>query len=463
MNETIKLAEYIANLTYEDLPEEVCDMAVRCLYDYFGGCLFTTKTDMGKIITEFCRSDSNNSGNCIIMPDFNGKYSAVYAALANGTLGHGFELDDQHMATNFHPGGPIISAALAMAQERNASGKALITAIVCGYEAGSRIGLCLGSRHQDWGYHATASFGVFGAAAAAGKIVGLSAEAMAWAFGLSGSFASGVKQFAISGSMAKRIHGGKSAQQGILCAKLAEKGFTGPTDILEGQYGFLRLFRGKCPEDEIRFSYLTEGYGKHYTIMDTAVKPYSCCGVLHSTIEAIEDIKKEPGYALDQIDHIVVHSHHNMLQSHMDYEPNSIAGAQYSEPFVGAMALLGDMGDPSPFLNEAILRDEKILHYAKLFTAKLDDELDSLFPDHFAVRIEMIMKDGTVYTRQVIDQKGHSKRPFSKEQIIGKFRTLAETVLTSDSTAILEKNIGIISEFDNINAMFEGITKNSIS
>lgn len=457
MNETLTLARFIADLKYNDVPAEVKNMARRCMYDYFGGCLFTTKTEMAKIITKFCSEEGENRGNCIIMPDFAGRHEASFAALANGTLGHGFELDDQHMATNFHPGGPIISAALAMAQERNASGKELITAIICGYEVGCRVGLCLGSKHQDWGYHATASFGVFGAAAAASKIIGLDAEHMAWAFGLAGSFASGIKQFAISGSMVKRLHGGKSAQQGVICAKLAEMGFTGPTDVLEGKYGFLRLFRGKCPEDEIQFNRLTDNLGGSYTIMDTAVKPYSCCGVLHSSIEAINEVKRLPGFDKDNIEKIIVHSHHNMIQSHMDYQPNSIAGAQYSEPFVGAMALLGDLADPSPFLDEAVLHDEQILKYAKLFVAELDDELEPLFPAHFSVRLEFVMKDGTHIERKVINQKGHSENPFSDDEIIEKYRTLAKTVLDEQSVTKLETAIRDIETFENVNDMFVGL------
>ena len=168
MNETLTLANFVADLDFDKLPEKVQKMGYRLFYDFIGNSSYATKTETAKIVTDYCKTQSH-SGKCFILPEFKGNCEASFAALANGILGHGFELDDVYMGTCLHPSGPVVAAALATAQERNASGKALLEGIIAGYEVAIRSGLPLGSSHQDWGFHATASFNVFGAAAASAK------------------------------------------------------------------------------------------------------------------------------------------------------------------------------------------------------------------------------------------------------------------------------------------------------
>lgn len=456
MNETLALAEFSAGLDYDKLPEKVQIMAHRLLFDFVGNSSYATKTEVAKIITSYVEKNSAK-GKCLVFPDFEGKYEASYAALANGVLGHGFEIDDVHMGTCLHPNGPIVGAALAMAQECDASGKKLLEAIIVGYEVAIRVGLALGSSHQDWGYHATAAFPVFGAAAAASKILGLDTERTAWALGIAGSLASGLKQFSKSKSpsLVETLHAGKAAQQGIQCAKLAAEGFSGPQDVLEGPvFGYLKVYRGKCNPEDVKYDEVTKELGKEFRCLEISIKPSCNCATTLTTCECIEEFKKDPEFIPENIEKVVIRSHHNIIQGHMDYAPNSVGAALYSTPFSVALNILYDANDPAIFLDEKLNENKEILDFAQKVTAELDEEVDALFPAHYGNKIEVYMKNGRVFKGYKVDYKGSFENPFTYEEVIGKFRNLSEKVYSEQVVSALENNLKNAESFANVNDMF---------
>lgn len=456
MNETLALAEFSYELDYDKLPKEVQVMALRLMFDFMGNSSYASKTETAKIITRFAQKNSAN-GNCLIFPDFKGKYEASFAALANGVLGHGFEIDDVHMGTCLHPSGPIVGAALAMAQECNASGKRFLEAIIVGYEVAIRVGLPLGSSHQDWGYHATASFNVFGAAAACAKIMGLDTEKTAWALGLAGSLASGLKQFSKSAypSLAETLHAGKAAQQGVQCAKLAAEGFSGPQDVLEGPvFGYLKVYRGKCTPEEVKYDELTKDLGTEYRCLEISIKPSCNCATTLTTCECIEEFKKDPEFIPENIEKVIIRSHHNIIQGHMDYHPNSVGAALYSTPFSVAFNILYDTNDPETFLDEKLHKNKEVLAFMEKVTALLDEEVDALFPAHFGNKIEVYMKNGRVFSGYKVDYHGSFENPFTYEEIIDKFRNLVTKVYSEETAAKLEKNLRSTADFANVNDIF---------
>lgn len=453
--QTMALAGFVAGLQYEKLPPAVRNMVKRCLFDTLGCSIFATQTDMGRLIIQLCTEGNFGSSN--IFPEFAGEYEASFAAFSNGTCAHGFELDDVHLPSVSHPGAAVIPAAIALAQERGADGKTLMEAIVAGYEVMARIGSTIGSAHVDHGFHPTSSYGTFGAAAACAKILGLDAQHTAWALGLAGSLASGLFQFSISGSMVKRIHAGKAAQQGVLVAKLAGSGFTGPTDILEGQYGFCRVYRGTLAEEDIKWGELTDGLGERNAIMETAVKPSAACGCLHAVIEAVQDLKETPAFDASKIEKIVVRGHRNLVEEHNIYEPVSILSAQYSLPFCVGMTLVRDIEDASLYLNEAILRDPQILAYASLVSAELDEEIDALFPARFGAKVDIELEDGTVLSKTVYAQKGSAENPFTDEEIRRKFQKLAGSVISGVAIATIGERIETLETLASTKELFAGL------
>lgn len=458
MNETMQLAQFVADLDYDKLPQEVQVQGLRLFIDYIGNSCYATKTPAAQIIADYALAQAK-PGNATILPRFEGRAEASFAALAMGQLGHGFELDDVHMGTTQHPSGPVCGAALATAQERGATGKRLLEAVIAGYEVSIRSGLPLGSSHQDWGFHATASFTTFGATAAAAKILGLDAQHIASALGLAGSLASGTKKFAKSKtpSMVESLHGGKAAQQGVICAMLSERGFTGPADVLEGKWNFIEVYRGARSPEDIDYSLITEGLGKTFHCMEISIKPNCNCATTFTAIQCLQDFKKDPAFRVEDIDKVVIRSHHNILQSHMDYHPISVSAAQYSTPFSIAFNLLHEVDDPAPFLNPKLNEDPEVLALAQKVTAELDPEIDALFPAHFGNKVHIEMKDGRTYDGMYVDYAGSAENPFTYEQIVAKARNLITLVYGEQTATQLVANLERVPEMGNVCELFAGL------
>lgn len=455
MDETMTLSTFAAQLRYEMLPPQVVRAAKNCILDYLGCAIFATQTDMGKIITEFCRE--GNNGSSTILPGGGGWYDASFAALANGTCAHGFELDDINLPSISHPGAPVIAAALALGEERGVDGKRLIEAVTVGYELMARTGTPIADASLARGYHPTGTFGTFGATAAACKILNLDGQHTAWALGLAGSLASGLGQFSISGSMVKRLHAGKAAQQGVIAAKLAERGFTEPTDILEGKLGFCRAYRGDMDPQEIDWSVLTDGLGQRYAIQETTVKPSAACGVLHAVIECIQTIRQRMQFEADEVQDILVKGHRNLVSAHNVTEPNSILAAQYSLPFTVGMCLNGDIEDPSPYLSDAILRDPGVLATGRKVRTELNPELDRLFPAQFGARVVITLKDGRTAEETVYHQKGSAGNPFTQAELERKYRKLAGSVLQPAEVDAMCKNVEKLEALSDVGQLLSGL------
>ena len=455
MNSTRQLAEFVCALAYDTLPEDVIESAKKCILDYYGCAIFATQTDMGKIITGYAKT--GNFGNSMILPTFEGKYNAANAALANGTCAHGFELDDVSSISISHPGACVIPAVIALAEDRGIAGKRVIEAIVAGYEVMVRVGSTIAAPHIAKGFHPTASFGVFGATAGCGKLLGLTAEQMESAFGLAGSMASGLQQFSISGSMVKRIHAGKSAQQGVIVSQLAQNGFTGPADIFEAKYGFCRVFCGDATSADIPWERLTKDLGKHYAILDTTYKLSPACGVLHTTIECIEELKKEEAALAEKLEKVVVKGSNNLAHTHNVYEPDTILAAQYSLPFSVALACLGDLSDPTVYLSEEILTNKKVLELAKKVTTEFDPDQEKLYPAHFSTDVTVYLSGGRTLHKALQDAKGSAARPVTLEQFHEKYYNLVKNVLTPNAARQLLDRVYSIDSMQSAREIMEGL------
>src|SRR5688572_16044403 len=206
--------------------------------------------------------------------------SAAAAAFANGVASHILELDDIHTASTVHGAAPIIPAALAVAEREFASGQAFLAAVVLGYEAAFRIGEAVNPSHYRF-WHPTGTVATFGAAAAAGSVLGLNAAEMRDAFGSAGTQAAGLWEFNADGAMSKHLHPGKAAFNGVLAADLARAGFTGASRILEGERGFFRAM-SSTPD----LSRIADGLGTAWKIGENGFKLHACCGHTHTAIDA---------------------------------------------------------------------------------------------------------------------------------------------------------------------------------
>lgn len=454
MNETQNISEHVYSTSFNKIPDRILELAKHYILDLIGCTIFGTKTPWGKIIIDFALSNSGN-GNSTILGVDGEKCGPLMAALANGTCAHGFELDDVHSPSISHPGAVVIPAVLALGEANNVPGKNIIESVVVGYEVMGRIGSAIASNHLAKGFHPTGTFGVFGAAAACSKLLGLSPDEIQNALGIAGSSASGIVQFSITGSMVKRIHAGNAAEQGMKSALLAQRGFTGPREILEGKYGFCKVFNDI--DGKIDWGKMVENLGIKYKIEEINVKPSPACNILHAVVDCIKLIAVERKISADQVDEIMVSGNNNLIHEHNTYEPDSILSAQYSLPFTVGLTILGKIDDPNVYLNESILKNKEILKIATKVRTKLDKDIQKDFPNKFGAKVSILFKDGEAIEKMVSNPKGSNDNPLSEEELEIKFKTLVEDSIGKDKTSILINRVNSIESIKNIRELFKGI------
>jgi 2-methylcitrate dehydratase PrpD len=354
--ETVQLARYAAALRYEDLPPEVIAVARDCIIDTVAACICGSALPWSRIVIDYAERTGPGGTSRIL-----GRGSAVQApaaALANGALAHAFELDAlTRPGAGAHPGATVLPPALAVAQQAgvNATGRDLIAAFVAGNEVMIRIGRATGHTNEARGFHAPGTTGPFGAAVACGHLLGLDAERMARALGLAGSLAGGLLEFARGdGGMVKRLHLGRASEAGVLAANLAQSGFTGPRTVIEGEFGFLRVFCTEWNEAE-----LTQGLGRDYVTLSTVLKRYPVHATAHAAVRAVRDLQAEHRFAGGDVASITVTGNRRMIERHAIVEPADLMLAQYSIPFCVALSLYREARDPESY-DEGALADPDI-------------------------------------------------------------------------------------------------------
>jgi 2-methylcitrate dehydratase PrpD len=340
--ETVRLADYAASLGYADLPEAVVARAKEIIVDTVAAAICGADLPWSRIVTAYA-GQTGPCGRSRILGVAGPPVQMPAAALANGALAHGFELDSlTRPGAGVHPGATVLPSALAVAQQQGAGGRALIAAFVAGNEIMIRIGRATGHTNEARGFHAPGTTGPFGAALAAGHLLRLDAAAMANALGIAGSLAGGLLEFARGdGGMVKRLHLGRASEAGVLAASLAGDGFTGPRTVLEGEFGFLRVFCTRWDEAE-----LTRGLGEDFLISTTVLKRYPCHATAHAAVRAVRELQAEHGLVAGEIAEITVGGTRRMVERHDIREPADLMLAQYSIPFSVALALCREARDP---------------------------------------------------------------------------------------------------------------------
>ena len=416
-HDTERLAAYAAALRYEDLPPAVVQRAKDTMCDTVGAIVYGADLPWSQMIIAQARQASA-PGRCSIFGTGGDPVRATAAALANGAMTHAFELDNLTKPdSGSHPGATVFTAALALAQERGHSGRELLTAFVAGTEIMIRIGHATRHSNEARGFHAPGTTGPFGAAAACGRLMGFDAGRMTNALGIAGSCAGGLLEFAHAGNgaMVKRLHMGRAAEGGVLAANLAAMGFTGPTSVLEGHYGFLRVFCNEFDTPE-----LTRGLGTEFFTLDTMIKRYACHITAHNPVEATLGLRDEYGFAAADVAAIVIAGNERMATTNNIPAPADMMLAQYSIPFSVALALHRDPVDPRSF-DETAVRDPAILDLASRvqMTAVPGQDRRNL-----AVTVTVRLRDGRELSRQVTSFKGTPERPLAREELREKFLLL---------------------------------------
>lgn len=285
---TVALARFAHDLVYEDIPEHVRQKARYLLLDYIGGMIPGNKEEMAGILDSYISKVSGPAEARLI--GTGKKAGAIWAALYNGAVGHLIDMDDIHWPSVTHCGVNIWSSALAMAEKMHSTGEETLVAAVAGFEVALRIGIAIEPDHYVRGFNPSGTIMTFGAATVAAKLLKLDVEKTTHALGMAAVMVAGNKAHLTERSMTKDYNSGFSSKSGIEAALLAQEGFTASTDELENPCGFLHIYGGKTYPDE-----LTKGFREKWHILDIGQKLYPACRCMHSSVEAILDMR-------DQID-----------------------------------------------------------------------------------------------------------------------------------------------------------------
>jgi 2-methylcitrate dehydratase PrpD len=339
------LSEQARTLSYADLPDEVRTLARQCVLDYVACTLAGAKEDLADILlAEMAEQGGAPTATVIGHAE---RLPVLSAALVNGAASHALDFDDVNLAMTGHPSVVLLSALLALAEERGSSGVDVITAFVAGYELQCRLGLLLAPGHYNvLGFHATGTLGSFGAAAACAHLLGLNGEEFATALGIAGTQAAGLKS--MFGTMCKPLHAGKAAYHGLLAARLAQRGFTSRGDVVECAQGFARTHSPDYHPDKA----LTTPHGGFH-IRDNLFKYHAACYMTHAPIEAARKLREQHALTPDRIARI-----HLSLDETCDRicnipAPRTGLEAKFSLRLTTAMALAGvDTGGLASYSEE---------------------------------------------------------------------------------------------------------------
>jgi len=431
------LSQFVLDLKYGDLPSAVGMQAKKIIFDGLGLILSGYNTEHGNIIHNFVASMHYKPEATII--GYGTKTDCMNAAFANGVLAYTHDYSDTVLECVVHCEPVIIPTILALGENRRIDGKSLITAAVAGYEIMTRVAMAANSgvnrmAQQEMGFHPTGVCGVFGSAAAAGKILANSVDQLLNSFGIAGSFASGILEALTSTpiTMARRLSGGKSAFSGILSALLARNGFTGPKTVFEGKNGFLTAFTNGRFED----SYLQSISSDKFFIMDAAIKYRNCIHAAASPIDVLLEIMSEYKIRPESIKKIeagLPKRHYQIFTTKKDmYHPITYGDAQTSLPYCLAVACLDGEVSVDQFSEER-MRNKNVLNLAEKIFLIPDEAMDAAFSEgKWPARIEVTTNDGKVYSHTIEYPKGSPQNPLSFEELKVKFESLSHNALNSE-------------------------------
>ncbi len=443
MDETKKLAKFVSELTFRDLPKNVIDKAKELILDQLGCQLAGSTLPWSKPAYEYVAEYKVAREESTVV-NYGFRTSAQDAAFVNAVFGHGFLGDDTDSVCHAHFGSIIIPAALAMAEREGISGKEFIKAVVVGYEVASRIGAAA-PLAMSRGFHPGPIFGTFGVAATAGTILGFNENQGLDALGIAGSHSSGLMEYSLSGGTVNRLHSGITANNGVRAALLAQKGFKGPATILEGERGFLHAFSGESFVEE-----MIQGLGEGFRVLLIELKAYCCCGTSGTTLDAVSKIKSEHDIHPEEIKEIIVNASPAAFKlTGSITEPRDITSAQFSGRFSIALQLIKG-GNTFKEYSEENLKDPELLALARKTKFILDEEIGKLPNSNDPAKVMIKLKNGAIYEQTVHAAKGSLLNPMMKEEVYQKFEGFASVALPYDKRKAIIETVAGLDSVDNI-------------
>jgi 2-methylcitrate dehydratase PrpD len=422
-----RLARFVTGLRLDHVPGSVTTQATLLALDTLGNALAAVGEDFGGAVLDVaeCLGGPPES----VLYGRTARVSAASAVLANATLAHGLDFDDTREDAIVHTGCVAVTTALAAGEATGASGRAVLEALVAAVEVMCRVGLAVPGALHARHFHPTAITGSFAAAAAAGKLYGLSEDQLVHAFGICGSQAAGIIEYLADGSWTKRLHPGWAAHGGVTATLLARAGFTGPPTVLEGSHGLYAAFAGG--HDPSRLASLLDTLGRTWELGALTLKPYPCGSIAQPYMDCAARLRTSHGLKAEQIVAVrcrtapgpVPRLWEPLAAKHAP--PNGYA-AKFSLPYLLASIFVRGRAGLVDF-DDAAVREAAVLEIARRVTYELDSTID--YPRQFVGDVEVRLADGQVLRERQDRPRGGPDAPLAREELEAKFRGNAALVL----------------------------------
>jgi 2-methylcitrate dehydratase PrpD len=440
---THTIVEYSLGLSHESIPQQVIEKAKHLFLDYLGVALGGHRVESTPDVLSAVRELSRGSNGCATVLGITERFPSHYAALVNGTLAHSMDFDDTHKDSLIHPGTPVFSVLIPMAEVNHKSGLDFLVATTVGYDVIGKLGRAHGNKVHERGFHPTATTGIFGGVAAGGRLIQLENQSLTNAFGMALSQSAGSLQFLDNGAWNKRVHVGLAAHNAIISLTMARHNILGASNPIEGRFGYFQLYSGDASNAKNAINDL----GKDFEILKTAIKPYPCCRYNHSVIDAVTYLADQYSLGHEDVNQIVVELSPvgaSIVGEPQDQKrrPDNLVDGQFSVYFAAAIALLhktyswdsyGHLDDPAV---------QSLMKRIHVVTSTGIAELGT--------KVHIKTNGDNTLTQEVFLAKGEPESPLSWEEVVVKFKSLAGTILNSDQVEAIVKQVTNLEQVEDM-------------
>jgi 2-methylcitrate dehydratase PrpD len=440
---TRQVAEFVVGAAYDRIPPLAIEKAKDAILDAVGVALAGSQDPAGRIAAEFAREE--HPGDDAALFGHGQRASATGAAFANGVATHAMDFDASFTMMG-QPTAGLMATVFAAAEPLGASGRQLLEAYVAGFEVIAKLAWSMPKGWGEGGWHATATLGSLGCTAAAARLLGLDVEQTRMALGIVSSMAGGV--VGNFGTMSKPLHAGQAARNGVVAAKLAQKGYSGNASTLEAPVGFMETFGAGAPFDLSPLDQLGTVYDMEQGLR---YKAYPCGGLAHTAIDAALALRQEHEIAPDAVEHVDAQVTSYTARRIIYGIPETELQAKFSIPYLLARSIYDGPPTIDAFTDEAIA-EPAVLALAGRISMEVDPSFDNASGGRPA-RVTVRLKDGRSLARQVDFPKGNPESPFSPDELRAKFRSCARHALNDKTAAEALDQLDKLESLDNVSSL----------
>lgn len=437
-----EIASFVADLTFSEIPVEAVQTAERAFVDTIGVTLAGVEEGAGTHAMALAKRESGETS--LIGKD--GDSSLFEAVFANATAGHALDFDDTALtATDGHPSVPMVAPLIAVGERHQLTGRDLLTAYVAGFETQAYLDAPITPGHYQGGWHATATLGTFGAAAATASLLDLPAATVEHSLNIAASMPAGLK--CNFGSMTKPVHAGQAARSGVTAGLLAAEGIDATADAISGEQGFFDLYRGEGSPDLTALPEL----GEQWSLVTDGIdlKKYACCYYTHAAIYGTTSVVQEHDIALNEIKRIRVDASRGAADAVAHDDPETATQAKFSMPYLIAYATSNRTVDLAAFEPDAI-GNPTVQSIRERVTFTVDEDLPY---DSNAAAITVETTDGTIYEHIQERPPGTHENPLTDAELREKFVMCATRTFTEGATTDVYSALNSLRDVDDVNEL----------